>query len=205
MAETTQKTTVQTRPSDYRPHLKTDYYQRIRSKLMKDLELKNIHQVPKLEKIVINSGLGRSKSDKRVFATAVNTLSKISGQKPQVTLARMSVASFKLRTGNKIGLMVTLRDERMYEFLERLIHLVMPRFRDFRGGRLKSFDKNGNYSIGFKEQAIFPELSFEETNPPHGLQATLVFDSQRPEHAKALLEEFGFKFEKNAVGGKEGI
>ncbi len=189
---------------DYQPQLKADYYAKIRPKLKTDLKLKNIHEVPQLEKIVLNTGLGRSKGDKKVFETALNTLSKISGQKPKETVARMSVASFKLRTGNKIGLMVTLRDARMYEFLERLINLVMPRLRDFRGASLRSFDKSGHYSIGFKEQSIFPELSFEETNPPHGLQVTLVFNGSQPGHAKALLEEFGFKFEKTTISGKEG-
>ena len=186
-------------PIVYQAQIKKAYYQTIRPNLMKELKLNNIHEVPKLEKIILNSGLGRSKSDKRAFDTALNTLSRISGQQPQVTLARMSVASFKLRTGNKIGAMVTLRDNRMYEFLERLITLVMPRLRDFRGARLKSFDKSGHYSIGFSEQSIFPELSFEETSPAHGLQATLVFKSQSPEHNRALLEAFGFKFEKTAV------
>ena len=204
MATEVKKTTPKDPKSVYRPHLKLDYYQRIRPKLKDDLKLKNLHQVPKLEKIVLNAGLGRLKSDKRIFETTTNTLSKISGQKPQDTLARMSVASFKLRTGNKIGMMVTLRDERMYEFLERLINLVMPRLRDFRGASLKSFDRCGHYSIGFREQSIFPELSFEETNPSHGLQATLVFNSQQPEHVKALLEEFGFKFEKQPESRKEG-
>ena len=180
------------------PRLKVDYYQNIRAQLKEELGLKNIHEAPKLEKIVLNSGLGRTKADKRIFEMATNTLSKISGQKPRITLARMSVASFKLRTGNKIGLMVTLRDERMYEFLERLIHLVMPRLRDFRGAHLKSFDQSGNYSIGFREQSIFPELSFEETNPTHGLQATFVFKSRSKEDSLALLNAFGFKFEKQA-------
>ena len=180
----------------YQPRLKADYYERIRAKLKQDLQLKNIHQVPRLEKIIVNAGLGRTKDDKKVFETATNTLAKVSGQQPKVTTARMSVAAFKLRTGQKIGLVSTLRGERMYEFLDRLINLVMPRLRDFRGAHLKAFDRSGNYSLGFQEQSIFPELSFEETNPPHGLQVTLVFDSAGASHSRALLEEFGFKFEK---------
>ncbi|MYB39832.1 50S ribosomal protein L5 [Candidatus Saccharibacteria bacterium] len=187
----------------YGPRLKTDYYERIRPELRRKLELKNLHQVPKLEKIVVNAGLGRTKDDKKVFETAANTLAKISGQNPKVTTARISVASFKLRTGQEIGLMSTLRGDRMYEFLDRLINLVMPRLRDFRGAPLKAFDRSGNYSIGFREQSIFPELSFEETSPPHGLQATLVFESAGPEHSRALLEEFGFKFEKSAQAEAE--
>ena len=185
----------------YRARLKTAYLEEIRPKLLKELGLKNIHEVPRLEKITLNSGLGRVKGDKKVFETATNTLSRVSGQMPRATLARMSVASFKLRTGNRIGLMVTLRDNRMYEFLERLIELVMPRLRDFRGSSLKSFDRQGNYSIGFSEQSIFPELSFEETTLAHGLQATLVFKSKNPEHSRALLEAFGCRFEKTAASG----
>ena len=195
---------TKTTSNSYQPKLKADYYSKIRPKLKTALKLKNIHEVPGLEKIVLNAGLGRTKGDKQIFETAVNTLSKISGQKPKETVARMSVASFKLRTGNKIGLMVTLRGVRMYEFLERLINLVMPRLRDFRGASLKSFDKSGHYSIGFREQSIFPELSFEETNPVHGLQATLVFSDSRPDYVRALLEEFGFKFEKTAASGEKG-
>ena len=133
----------------YRPRLKAAYYGEIRPRLLKQLGLKNVHEVPRLEKIVLNCGLGRAKADKRAFETATNTLSRISGQRPQATLARMSVASFKLREGNRIGLTATLRDNRMYEFLERLVELVMPRLRDFRGASLKSFDRSGNYSIGF--------------------------------------------------------
>lgn len=186
----------------YQSQLKHQYRTHIRPKLKEELSLQNLHQVPQLEKIVINVGLGRGKDNKQLFETATNTLAKITGQRPRATLARMSVASFKLRAGNRIGLMVTLRDERMYEFLDRLINLVMPRLRDFRGASRKSFDKSGNYSLGLAEQGVFPELSFEETNPPHGLQVTMVFNSHAIEHSQALLEEFGFKFEK--VPNKEG-
>ena len=191
-----QTKTPSTKTVNYQPRLKLLYYNELRPQLHKDLKLANIYEVPKLEKIVINTGLGRSKDNKQIFATAENTLAKISGQKPQICLSRMSIASFKLRTGNKIGMMVTLRDQRMYEFLDRLINLVIPRFRDFRGISLKAFDTTGNYSIGFREQALFPELSFEETNPAHGLQANLVFDSNNAQYNKALMEAFGFKFEK---------
>ena len=204
------KTPAATKPAAqaaYRARLKAAYYEAIRPQLVKDLGLNNLHQAPRLEKIILNAGLGRAKSEKQVFETAANTLGRISGQKPQVTLARMSVASFKLRTGNKIGMMVTLRDNRMYEFLERLIEFVMPRLRDFRGASLRSFDRSGNYSIGFREQSIFPELSFEETHPAHGLQATLVFRSRGAEDSRALLEAFGCKFEKSNAekqGGSNG-
>ena len=181
----------------YQPRLKEQYRSEIRPQLQKELALKNIHQVPEIEKIILNVGLGRVKDDKKTLAAAANTLAKISGQKPQKTQARLSIANFKLRSGQEIGYMVTLRDERMYEFLERLIHLVLPRFRDFRGLSLKSFDRQGNYSLGFREQALFPELSFEETNPSHGLQATLVFARSRAiEDNRKLLLAFGFPFVK---------
>ena len=190
-----------TTSTNYSPTLKVAYQQKARFKLKQELGLKNLHQVPVLEKIVLNVGIGRFKSDKQVLATSNNTLIKITAQKPQATLARMSIANFKLRTGNQIGWRVTLRGDRMYEFLERLIDLVMPRLRDFRGASLKSFDKQGNYSLGFREQAFFPELSFAETNPSHGLQATFVFHNSNPVASRRLLEEFGFKFEKRANKG----
>ena len=185
--------------SGYQPRLKQLYHQKLRKELCKELKLDNIHQVPELEKIVLNAGLGRVKNDKNALLVAANTLAKISGQKPQTTLARLSIASFQLRTGHRTGLMVTLRDARMYEFLERLICLVMPRFRDFRGASLKSFDQSGNYSLGFAEQSLFPELSFAETSPSHGLQATIVFaNSSCAKNNRKLLQAFGFKFEKEA-------
>ena len=185
----------------YQPNLKTAYFKHIRPNLQKELGLKNIHQVPELEKIILNTGLGQAKTDKQVMEVATQTLSKISGQKPKVTLARMSVASFKLREGNPIGMMVTLRGERMYEFLERLINFVLPRMRDFRGVSFKSFDKNGHYSLGFRDQSIFPELTFEETRLAHGLQVTLVFRSSSPATSEKLLSHFGFKFEKRGTHG----
>ncbi|HEX5796912.1 MAG TPA: 50S ribosomal protein L5 [Candidatus Saccharimonadales bacterium] len=184
--------------------LKDLYVNKYVSELKEELKLDNIYQVPKLEKIVINIGLGRAKDDKRAFEAANNTLLKITGQKPSETYARMSIASFKLREGNKVGLKVTLRDVRMYEFLDRLINIVLPRLRDFHGVSLKSFDGQGNYSIGLTEQSIFPELSFEETTVSHGLQVIIVTDSDNVEHNKALLTKFGMPFEKPKGGpGKE--
>jgi large subunit ribosomal protein L5 len=176
--------------------LKQLYYQKIRPELKKDLNLANINQVPRLEKIVINAGLGKAKDEKRVLEAAANTLAKISGQKPIPTRARMSIASFKLREGSSIGLKVTLRDKRMYEFMDRLINVVLPRLRDFHGVKLKAFDKQGNYSIGFSEQSVFVELSFEETTQSHGLQAVFVTDAKDELHSKALLAKFGMPFEK---------
>ena len=190
--------TTNTKPptKDYQSRLKTEYLKTIRPALKKEFQLANLHQVAKLERIVINAGLGRAKDDKRLFETATNTLIKITGQRPVATKARMSIASFKLRTGNKVGLKVTLRDDRMYEFLERLVNLVMPRLRDFRGASRRSFDANGNYSIGFSDQSVFPELTFAETNPSHGLQVTCIITGTNRAQSRALLEKFGLVFEK---------
>lgn len=196
---------VKTKPKAVKvdaPRLKKLYSEKIVSELVKELKLANIHQVPKLEKIVINVGLGKAKDDKRMFEVANNTLLKVTGQKPQETYARMSIATFKLREGNKVGLKVTLRGERMYEFLDRFINIVLPRLRDFHGVSLKSFDKQGNYSIGVTEQSIFPELSFEETSVAHGMQVVIVTDSHNVEDNKALLTKFGMPFEK--VDNPEG-
>jgi large subunit ribosomal protein L5 len=164
--------------------------------LQNDLKLSNVHEVPRLEKIIVNIGLGRAKDEKRLLDVAGNTLSKITGQQPIQTTAKKSIASFKLREGNKIGLKVTLRDTRMYEFADRVINIVLPRLRDFHGVAVKAFDKQGNYSLGFTDQSVFPELSYEETSTPHGLQIIFVIRSKSPEHSRALLEAFGLPFEK---------
>ena len=177
--------------------LKVAYMSTYRSDLQKELGLKNVHQVPRLAKIVINVGLGKTKDDKKVLEAATNTLRKITGQQPVQTTAKKSIAAFKLRKGNKVGLKVTLRGERMYEFIDRLISLVLPRLRDFHGVPVSAFDKHGNYSIGLKDQAVFPELSFEETTTLHGMQISIVINNaQNVTQAKALLEKFGMPFEK---------
>jgi len=183
--------------------LKVLYRSALIKDLQKELGLKNQHEVPRLEKIVLNVGLGRAKDDKKHMEVAANTLRKITGQQPIETTAKKSIASFKLREGNKIGLKVTLRDERMYEFLDRLINIVLPRLRDFHGVANKGFDKQGNYSIGLTEQSVFPELSFEDTTTPHGLQVVLVIRSKGPAHSKALLEKLGMPFEKTHPDRKE--
>ena len=194
MAQAT--TTKSTKATKYTPRLKQLYNQEIAKQLVQELSLDNIHEAPKLEKIVINSGLGRAKDSKQLMEVATNTLRKITGQQPIQTTAKNSIASFKLREGNKIGLKVTLRDEKMYEFLDRLINLVLPRLRDFHGVSNKAFDKQGNYAIGLSDQSVFPELSFEETSLPHGLQVIFVIKSKEITHAKALLIKFGMPFEK---------
>ncbi|MDQ5958559.1 MAG: large subunit ribosomal protein [Patescibacteria group bacterium] len=177
--------------------LKRQYIEQYRQELKKELKLNNVNQVPKLDKIVVNVGLGRAKDDKKLLEVATNTILRITGQRPVPTLAKQSIAGFKLREGNKIGLKVTLRGEVMYEFLDRVINIVLPRLRDFHGVPSKSFDKSGNYSIGFKDQTVFPELNFEETSVVHGLQINFVIaNSTSIDQSKALLAKFGMPFEK---------
>lgn len=183
--------------TSYVPRLKAQYQTSIAADLQKKLELGNINEAPRLEKIVLNVGIGKHKDDKRYHEVVVNTLRKISGQQPIDRMAKKSVASFKIRAGmNRIGVSVTLRDARMYEFLDRLVNVVLPRVRDFHGVSKKAFDKSGNYSIGLTEQSVFPELSFDETTVPHGLQITFVIRGKEPAHSRALLEAFGMPFEK---------
>src|SRR3989344_1634097 len=181
----------------YAPRLKQAYFDAYRSQLKEELGLKNVHQVPCLQKVVINVGLGRAQGDKKTIEAATNTLRKITGQQPIVTTAKKSIASFKLRAGSQVGLQVTLRGARMYEFADRLINLVLPRLRDFRGVKNSAFDKQGNYSVGLTDQSVFPELSFEETTVAHGLQVTFVARASGPEQAKALLVKLGLPFEKS--------
>jgi large subunit ribosomal protein L5 len=176
--------------------LREQYNSKIAAELKKELGLANAHQVPKLEKITLNVGLGKAKDDKKVIEAARNTLTKITGQKPVETIAKLSIAGFKLREGNKIGLKVTLRGDRMYEFMDRLITIVLPRLRDFHGVKNSAFDRQGNFSLGMVDQSVFPELTFDETTTSHGLQAVFTIKSQNPAHSKALLEKFGMPFEK---------
>ena len=164
--------------------------------LMKQLGLTNIQQLPKLEKIVLNVGLGKARDDKRLMETAQNTLLKITAQKPVITRAKAPIANFRLREGQPIGVMVTLRDQRMYEFLDRLISLVLPRLRDFRGLPISSLDQSGNYCLGFKDQSVFNELSYEETVPAHGLQVNLTIAAANPAQAQALLRCLGWPLRK---------
>ncbi|HVS58846.1 MAG TPA: 50S ribosomal protein L5 [Candidatus Saccharimonadales bacterium] len=176
--------------------LRAAYSANIVKELEKELGLANVHQVPRLEKIVINVGLGKAKDEKRIIEAAENTLRKITGQQPVETVAKQSIAGFKLREGNKIGLKVTLRGDKMYEFMDRLITVVLPRLRDFHGVSAKAFDRQGNFSLGMIDQSVFPELTFDETTVSHGLQAVFVIKCQEPAHARALLEKFGMPFEK---------
>lgn len=188
--------TTKNAAADAPARMQVQYASTMVAELKEELNLANLHQVPVLEKIVINVGLGRAKDDKRVIETATNTLRKITGQQPVETIAKKSIAGFKLREGNMIGLKVTLRGKRMYEMLDRLISIVLPRLRDFHGVSAKAFDKQGNFSLGFTDQSVFPELTFEETTTVHGLQFVFVIKAQERAHARALLEKFGMPFEK---------
>lgn len=176
--------------------LREQYSGKFVPELQKELDLNNVSRVPKLEKITLNVGLGKAKDDKKVIEAANNTLTKITGQKPVETIAKNSIAGFKLREGNKIGLKVTLRGDRMYEFMDRLITVVLPRLRDFHGVSNKAFDRQGNYSLGLVDQSVFPELTFDETTTAHGLQVVFTLKSEGPAHSKALLSKFGMPFEK---------
>ena len=183
----------------YVPRLKTQFKASIAGDLKDKLSLENIHQVPQLEKVVINVGLGRSKDDKRMFEVVRNTLRKITGQQPVEVIAKKSIASFKIRAGmNTIGMKVTLRGDKMYEFIDRLTNIVLPRVRDFHGVNKKAFDPQGSYSLGLTEQSVFPELNFEDISQLHGLQINFVINNSNPEKSRALLEEFGIPFEKEA-------
>lgn len=183
------------------PRLKALYKSTYVKELQAELKLGNINQVPKLEKIVVSVGIGKNKDDKHHYEVVRNTLTKITGQHPVDRMAKKSIAGFKIRAGmNRVGISVTLREARMYEFLDRLVNVALPRVRDFHGVSVKAFDKSGNFNLGIVEQSIFPELTFEETQLLHGLQATFVITGGNKEHSRALLEKFGIPFEKQ--GGK---
>lgn len=182
------------------PRLKALYKDQYVKELQAELKLDNVHQVPKLEKIVVSVGIGKNKDDKRYYEVVRNTLTKITGQAPVDRMAKKSIAGFKIRAGmNRVGINVTLRGPRMYEFLDRLANISLPRVRDFHGVSSK-FDKGGNYNLGIVEQSIFPELTFEETQVLHGLQVTFAIKNEDPAHSRVLLEKFGIPFEKE--GGK---
>lgn len=159
--------------------------------LMKELDL-NVMRVPKITKITLNMGVGEAVANKKVMENAVNDLTLISGQKPVVTLARKSIAGFKIRDGWPIGCKVTLRRERMYEFLDRLVTIAIPRIRDFRGLPNKSFDGRGNYSLGLKEQIVFPEIDYDKVDSIRGLDITITTSAENDDHARALLKGFNF-------------
>jgi len=162
--------------------------------LMKELGFQNPNQVPRLEKIVINMGLGEALANNKILESAVDQLGAITGQKPVVTRARKSIANFKLREGQAIGAAVTLRNDRMYEFMDRLINVALPRVRDFKGVSSKAFDGKGNYTLGVREQIIFPEINYDQIEKVKGLNITFVTTARNDEHGLALLRHFGLPF-----------
>jgi len=168
----------------------------LRQKIQDNLELGNVMEVPRLEKIVINMGVGKATQQASLLEGAVNDLGLITGQKPLVTKARRSIAAFKLRQGNSIGCMVTLRGDRMWEFFDRLISVVIPRIRDFRGLPPNSFDGRGNYTFGVNEQLIFPEIDYDKIDAPRGMDITIVTTARNNAEGKALLDAFGFPFRR---------
>ena len=177
--------------------LKNRYRETIRPKLLKDLGFSNIHQVPKVVKINVNRGLGEVAQNSKALEASLSEVSTITGQKALVTRAKKAIAGFKIRQGMPIGCAVTLRGERMYAFLERLINLALPRIRDFRGVSSKSFDGRGNFSLGVKEQLIFPEISFDKIDAIRGMDITIVTSAKTDEEGRALLKEMGMPFRSN--------
>ena len=179
--------------------LKDKYNAEIAAQLKDELGLENVMQVPTIDKIVLNMGLGEAINDKKAVGEALDELGLISGQKPRVNRARKSIANFKLREGVPIGVSVTMRGTRMWEFFDRLLSIAIPRVRDFRGLNSKAFDGHGNYSVGASEQLIFPEIDFDRVTTTRGLNITIVTTADNDEAGKALLDAFGFPFRKVEV------
>jgi large subunit ribosomal protein L5 len=176
--------------------LREFYRTKVVPQLMKDLALKNVMEIPKITKITVNMGVGEAVADRKVMDAAVADLTKITGQKPLLCLSKKSIASFKVRDGLAIGCKVTLRGERMYEFLDRLVTIAMPRIRDFRGVSPRSFDGRGNYSLGVKEQIIFPEIQYDQIDQLRGMDITITTTAKDNKQGRALLEAFNFPFRK---------
>ena len=174
--------------------LKTQYQETIVSKLMEQFKYQNIHQVPKLVKVTINRGLGEAANNAKALESSLNEIATIAGQKPVVTRAKKAIATFKIRQGMPVGIMVTLRGDRMYAFLDRLINLALPRIRDFRGISPKSFDGRGNYSLGIREQLIFPEIEYDRIDQIRGMDISIITTANTDEEGRALLKEMGMPF-----------
>ena len=176
--------------------LKETYMKQVRKKLQDEFGIKNPMAVPKIDKVVLNMGMGEAISNAKILDTAVEELTTITGQKPVVTKAKKSIASFKLREGQSIGAMVTLRGEKMYEFLDRLINIALPRVRDFRGVATKSFDGRGNYTLGIRDHLIFPEIDISKVDKSKGMNITIVTTADSDDQARFLLKELGMPFGK---------
>ncbi len=181
------------------PRLLEKYNQTIVSSLTEKLKKTNVHTVPKLEKIVVNMGVGSAIQDKKYLEEALDVLTQITGQKPVITSARRSIAGFRLREGMQIGCKVTLRGDRMYEFMDRLISIVLPRVRDFRGLNPNSFDSHGNYNLGLSEQLVFPELNPDKYTKSQGMNITFVTNVESDDEARELLRAFGMPFKNEAT------
>jgi large subunit ribosomal protein L5 len=180
--------------TDYEPRLRNKYKDEIIPQLMKDFGFKNIMQVPKLERIVVNMGLGEAVQNAKLIESAAEELKAITGRKPVITRAKKSIASFKLREGMPIGVMVTLRGEQMYDFLDRLVSIALPRTRDFKGISPKAFDGRGNYTLGIREQIVFPEINYDKIDRIKGMNVTLVTTAETDEQGRALLKSLGMPF-----------
>ena len=180
--------------SNYEPRLIKKYKDEVLPQLMKDFGLKNVMEAPKLDRIVINMGLGEAVQNAKIVESAVEELTAITGRKPVVTRAKKSIASFKLREGMPIGVMVTLRGEQMYDFLDRLISVALPRTRDFKGISPKAFDGRGNYTLGVREQIIFPEINYDKIDKIKGMNITFVTTAKTDEQGRALLKSLGMPF-----------
>ena len=178
------------------PRLRERYEREIVPALMQEFKFDNVMRVPKVKKVVLNIGLGEAITNAKAMESAEKDLATISGQHPVVTRSKRSIAAFKLRTGMPIGMMVTLRDRRMYEFMDRLVSVVLPRIRDFRGVSRTSFDGRGNYSLGFKDQLMFPEIDYDKVEKPRGFQITIVTTARSDEEGRRLLELMGMPFVK---------
>ena len=174
--------------------LKTRYNEELKAKLQQELSIKNVMEIPRITKITLNMGVGAAATDKKLLDGAVADMQLIAGQKPVVTLARKSIAGFKIRDGWPIGCKVTLRGDQMYEFLDRLISIAIPRIRDFRGFSSKSFDGRGNYSMGLKEQIVFPEIDFDKIDRIRGMDITITTTARTDDEGRALMRAFGFPF-----------
>jgi large subunit ribosomal protein L5 len=182
------------KPADYVPRMKQRYTKEIRAKLKEEFKYTNEMQIPRLEKIVINMGVGEATADSKKLTSAIEALTAISGQKPVATKARKSIAAFKLREGMSVGAKVTLRKDQMYEFLDRLVTIALPRVKDFRGLNGKSFDGRGNYALGVKEHLVFPEINYDQIDQIWGMDIVVCTTAQTDAEAKALLKEFDFPF-----------
>lgn len=179
------------------PRLQQQYQSRIAPKLAQDLGRTNPHSLPRLEKIIVSMGVGKAIGDRKILEEAVGHLARITGQQPQITRSRRSIAQFKLREGMEVGCRVTLRKQRMYEFLDRLISLALPRVRDFRGLNPNAFDGRGNYSLGLNEQVVFPEINPDSVKVIQGMNITMVTSTNSNDEARALLAEFGLPFRRD--------